>query len=517
VEGIFHTFTPFSSLPADQRNKYVLKEILIQQQPSTETAIKDGITLIIPASKVVLLHAVGIAAGLRDSNKINGSSNAGEAATSKGTFATDTQISGSGTGGKTNDLVAAGNAWTAAGNSNGNGNYRNQALGAGGLQPTNSRATALAGNSKGDSATNNQQGVGGSATAPVATGGKISGSIGQWDQFKANKELFNVNASFDENLYTTQLDTSQIDKKKIKEAERIAKEIENTMTKNIHMAEERGFKVETDFDEEDLYSGVLTKDGKQRHEKVTISKKSVKEKDTKNVGNSSKSNSSSSTSPAPRKIMNYAAAAAKADASKNKSAPPGFSSNGTPAPASTTKDSNDKEKKTAGSSTAVVTPEKNAKEDVKVTQKSVSSKESKSASKHVEEKTETIKQSEKDETSAAKDNEVSKDSSSTTPKPSGNESDKKVEAKDEATDQKAEKKDSKKLIKLNANAKSFTFNPSAKTFTPTFGSGASNNPPPQPPQQAATADPNMQMYGGGHPMQHSHYLQTGPMGQPGVY
>ena len=87
------------------------------------------------------------------------------------------------------------------------------------------------------------------------------------------------------------------------------KEIQNTTTDNIHMAEERGFKVETDFDEEDLYSGVLTKDGKQRHEKVTIAKKPSKD----------------GKSTAPKKTMNYAAAAAKADTTKTKSAPPGFS------------------------------------------------------------------------------------------------------------------------------------------------------------------------------------------------
>merc|ERR1719343_1161916 len=111
-----------------------------------------------------------------------------------------------------------------------------------------------------------------------------------------------------------------MDAKKMAEAERIANEIENTTTRNIHMAEERGFKVETDFDEEDLYSGVLTEDGKQRHDKVTITKTTSNEKETKNTLNSSKS-SSSSTTVAPRKIMNYAAAAAKADANKNKNAP----------------------------------------------------------------------------------------------------------------------------------------------------------------------------------------------------
>jgi len=522
VEGIFHTFTPFSSLPVDQRNRYVLKEVRIQQQPSTETAIKDGITLIIPASKVVFLHVVAIASDLRDSNSMNGASigvtNLGESSTSKGAFATDTQISGSCASGKSNDLVAAGNAWTAGGNNNGNSSYRNQALRAGGssmlLQATNSRAAALAGNIKGASAMNNQQGIGSSAAASDVSG-KISGSIGQWDQFKANKELFNVNATFDENLYTTQLDTSQMDAKKMKEAERIANEIENTTTKNIHMAEERGFKVETDFDEEDLYSGVLTRDGKQRHEKVTISKKSGKEKESKSVVNPPKSNSSSA-SVAPRKIMNYAAAAAKGDASKNKNAPPGFSSNSATAATPTTKDNNVKEEKIVASSIAVITPEKDRKGDSMVAQKNLSSKESKSTPKYVEKKTQATKLSGKDEPSA-KDKGTSADKPSTTSEPSGNENDKEVESKSKPLDKKGDNKDSKKSSKLNANAKSFTFNPSAKTYTPTFSTGATNNPPPQqPPQPAATTDPGMQIYGGVHPMQPPHYLQTGPMGQPGM-
>ena len=235
VEGILHTFTPFASIPTDQRNRYVLKEILIQQQPVKDIPLKDGITLVVPASKVVYLHAVDIATSLRDVNNINGASigytNLGDGSGSKATFATDTQISSSTTTNRSNDLVAAGNAWTTAGNNS----RRSQALGAGGsgmLQATNSRAAALAGNSKGGGASNTQQGL-----ASDVTSGKISGSIGQWDQFKANKELFNVNATYDENLYTTQLDTSQMDAKKMAEAERIANEIENTATRNIHLAE----------------------------------------------------------------------------------------------------------------------------------------------------------------------------------------------------------------------------------------------------------------------------------------
>eukprot|EP00531_Pseudo-nitzschia_arenysensis_P006491 CAMPEP_0116124068 /NCGR_PEP_ID=MMETSP0329-20121206/5089_1 /TAXON_ID=697910 /ORGANISM="Pseudo-nitzschia arenysensis, Strain B593" /LENGTH=819 /DNA_ID=CAMNT_0003618035 /DNA_START=211 /DNA_END=2670 /DNA_ORIENTATION=+ len=469
VEGIFHTFTPFENLPADQKNLYVLKEIIIQQQPLSDPALKDGVTLVVPASKVAFVQAAGVASDLKESNNMNGGS-FGEGSASKGAFATDTQIS-SVTSGRTNDLVVAGNAWTSGATTN----YRNQSTEAGraGMRSaTNSRAAALSGNKDQGAAT---------------TADLTSGSIGQWDQFKANKELFNVNATFDESLYTTELDTSKIDSKKLKEAERIAKEIQNTTTDNIHMAEERGFKVETDFDEEDLYSGVLTKDGKQRHEKVTITKPG---KESKNVGKSA----------APKKIMNYAAAAAKADTSKSKTAPPGFSNNGTPAAA--TKEGVEKETKSSESSSAVVTPEKSDKEGAKVAEKSEPSKVD---AKSDEEKAEKPKPESKE--TAAKEKEAPKEKDA-----ADSSGDKKSETKDKETEKKAEKKEVKKTSKLNANAKSFTFNPSAKSFTPSFGAGASSTPAPQQPP----ADPNMQMYGGVHPMQPPHYMQAGPMGQPGM-
>lgn len=87
----------------------------------------------------------------------------------------------------------------------------------------------------------------------------LSGDIGKWDQFKANKELFNVNASFDENIYTTSLDKSKISKDQLQHAEKIAKEIESTTTRNMHLAEERNQAIQHDYDEEDKYSGVLHK------------------------------------------------------------------------------------------------------------------------------------------------------------------------------------------------------------------------------------------------------------------
>jgi hypothetical protein len=527
IEGIFHTFTPFSSLPTDQRNKYVLKEILIRKQSTngTDDILKDGVTLIVPTSKVVCVHAKNVSTDLTNddnNNSSNSSMNGGTMLTSLGAaqgtgsdgddaFATDTQISNSNDV-RNQDLVAAGNAWTTGGNSSnsnsiGNSSYRNQALGASGggggggpPLPTNSRAAALAGNSKSNSGTNNQQG--GAAT----TSSNMSGSIGQWDQFKANKELFNVDATFDENLYTTELDTSNMDAKKVAEAKRIAREIESTTTTNIHLAEERGFKVETDFDEEDLYSGVLTKDGKQRHE-VKISKKTTNNEDGPNT-----------STAAPRKTMNYAAAAAKADTSKT--APPGFLASAPTTTTTTTNDNIDKEENKAESPTVVVTPEKKkTKEDTKSTQNKPTKKEEeeKNPSKDDSNKKQDVKEktagtSKKDANVPSTPNDKKDVSKDETSKPTEDKN-----SGESEEDKRKEKEEAKKPTKLNANAKSFSFNPTAKTFTPSFG-GANNNPAPQQhPQHAATTDPNMQMYGGGHPMQPPHYMQAGPMGQPGTY
>ena len=64
-------------------------------------------------------------------------------------------------------------------------------------------------------------------------GGELTGGVGKWDQFAANKYLFGVKATFDETLYTTSLDESVIDVRKSLEAERIAREIESTATSNF--------------------------------------------------------------------------------------------------------------------------------------------------------------------------------------------------------------------------------------------------------------------------------------------
>eukprot|EP01117_Protostelium_nocturnum_P007993 TRINITY_DN2848_c0_g1_i3.p1 TRINITY_DN2848_c0_g1~~TRINITY_DN2848_c0_g1_i3.p1 ORF type:complete len:786 (-),score=346.74 TRINITY_DN2848_c0_g1_i3:166-2523(-) len=80
-----------------------------------------------------------------------------------------------------------------------------------------------------------------------------------WDQFEANRNLFGVETSWDENHYTIPLDRkSAAYKSKAGEAARIADEIERGITSNPHLAEERGQQGNNEeIDEEDRYSSVL--------------------------------------------------------------------------------------------------------------------------------------------------------------------------------------------------------------------------------------------------------------------
>ncbi|KAK9313492.1 hypothetical protein V1524DRAFT_196079 [Lipomyces starkeyi] len=87
-----------------------------------------------------------------------------------------------------------------------------------------------------------------------------SAGAGTWDQFAVNEQLFGLQSTFDENLYTTRLDKSHPQyKERAAAAERIAREIENSnYGGNLHMAEERGLVVDdSGVDEEDRYSGVI--------------------------------------------------------------------------------------------------------------------------------------------------------------------------------------------------------------------------------------------------------------------
>jgi PAB1-binding protein PBP1 len=379
LEGVFHTFTPFDGVEADMKNKYVLTAVKVTKAEKG-TKIENGSTAILAVEKVCSLYGKNINLDRPNQN--------GAKTAKGGEFVTDTQISAAKTvGGK--DLVAAGSVWTTGGKQ--------------------TRADALAGALGGPSAKD--------------TSG-LKGSIGKWDQFKANEELFNVNASFDENLYTTELDKTQIDARKIAEAERIAREIETTTSTNIHIAEERGHSVETDYDEEDRYSGVLTKDGKQRHEVVE--------------------------KPVPAPKMNYAAAAAKADTAKK-----------------------------AASAATDAKPAQAAKEEAEKPEKARVEAEVKKEEKPAETPKEAVPAPDVKPEEEVKEDEDSK--------------------------QEERKEEVKKTSKLNANAKEFTFNPSAKSFTPSFATGQPQLPP---------MDPNFHMHGG-HPMQPPHYMPA-QMGQPGT-
>ena len=395
LEGVLHTFTPFTGLSAEQSNKYVLKATKVVKSGSNTPSFEAGATVVLSASQVLSMKSRSVNLTRQSSNVSTGSGAVG-----KGVM-TDTEIS-KGRAAGNRELVSAGSAWTSGGK--------------------NSRAEALAG---------------GLDDKKKAAAGQLGGSIGQWDQFKANQELFNVNATYDENLYTTELDKSQIDKKKIAEAERLAREIEGTTSSNLHIAEERGHVVETDYDEEDRYSGVLTKDGKNRHE-VDGPKPTAAVQPPK---------------------MNFAAAAAKAVPAK-KASPPGLVGKAAEAE---TKDNNTA---AAPDSKAEDTKEKPKESDADASKPDESAK-SDEANEKKEEKVET--DTKKEETSDA-------------PK-------------------------EKPKSKLNANAKSFTFNPSAKSFTPSFSA-----PPAQPdPSQQQQMDPNAHMMHG-HPMQAPPYM---PNGQPG--
>ncbi|KIX95372.1 uncharacterized protein Z520_08889 [Fonsecaea multimorphosa CBS 102226] len=85
-----------------------------------------------------------------------------------------------------------------------------------------------------------------------------SGNTAAWDQFATNSQLFGAKSTYDENLYTTTIDRNAPSyKRREAEAERIAREIEGSMSTNAHVREERGQALENDGeDEEEKYSGV---------------------------------------------------------------------------------------------------------------------------------------------------------------------------------------------------------------------------------------------------------------------
>jgi len=246
IEGILHNFTPYEKLSEDKKNVYVIKacRLVKKGNESGEIDFVDGSTVCIPSVKVSNLHIKSI--------RLDTGGPAAAASGGRDMFATDSQISG-GKGGK-NTLVEAGSAWTSAGD--GTGGALEGGNNAGGFDQGKG-ADAMNWRSNKAPASGNSVHMG-----SLESGGKKG--IGSWDQFAANKEKFNVSAAYDENLYTTKLDVDNVDSAKLREAERLAREIEGTKSSNFHVAEERNQQIQTDYDEEDLYSGVLTKDMKAR-------------------------------------------------------------------------------------------------------------------------------------------------------------------------------------------------------------------------------------------------------------
>ncbi|AMD22804.1 HHR035Cp [Eremothecium sinecaudum] len=93
---------------------------------------------------------------------------------------------------------------------------------------------------------------------PFELGESLEDAAETWDQFAVNEEKFGIKSTFDEHLYTTKINKDAPNyETRLKEAERIAKEIESQGTSgNIHLAEDRGIIMEGEMDEEDKYSGV---------------------------------------------------------------------------------------------------------------------------------------------------------------------------------------------------------------------------------------------------------------------
>ncbi|KAK5171388.1 poly(A)-binding protein binding protein [Saxophila tyrrhenica] len=87
---------------------------------------------------------------------------------------------------------------------------------------------------------------------------EASGETG-WDQFAANERMYGVSSTYDENIYTTQINRDDPRyRQREAEAARIAREIEGSAPSNAHVAEERRRDAERGegLDEEEKYSGV---------------------------------------------------------------------------------------------------------------------------------------------------------------------------------------------------------------------------------------------------------------------
>jgi len=82
--------------------------------------------------------------------------------------------------------------------------------------------------------------------------GSGSGAGETWDQFKANERLFGLKTDYSEDYYTTTINRSNPAYREIEaKAQRVAREIEGSASKDAHVREERGMVDENgEIDEE---------------------------------------------------------------------------------------------------------------------------------------------------------------------------------------------------------------------------------------------------------------------------
>ena len=192
VQGVLHTFTPFDhpSLPLEHRNRYVIKAARVSKGKGDEEKEIDtdgsnsgsGKTIIVEAEKVsqLIVKSIRLEQNSNPQAQPNGSGTTNGHANAGDPFRTDTDIS-SGVSNQNDDLVEAGNAWTAV-----EGPGAGASGGGGGLEQSS------------------RGGMFGSKKQPQQPAAEaLNGRIGEWDQFQANEQQFGVKASFDENLYTT--------------------------------------------------------------------------------------------------------------------------------------------------------------------------------------------------------------------------------------------------------------------------------------------------------------------------
>ncbi|KAL7574635.1 hypothetical protein ACA910_002985 [Epithemia clementina (nom. ined.)] len=450
LEGILRTATPFA---AEQHSfVYLLKRTRVVA--GEHSNIKPGTTVTIPMDQVVQLHVPQVKVSTLMQSKHGGVSGGTSSSNSSSVNGfTDAEISAARGTNHSNDrsLQAAGSAWTSA--------VSGPAASSGGLAGRfNRRAEAL-------------QGVSNSGSSAA---GPLQGSIGAWDQFQANEKLFNVHASYDETVYTTPLDKSQLDASKIKRAEQLAKEIEASPSGNVHMQQERNQKLQGDFDEEDLHSGVARDIVPMKNSDSKNSGKAADKKEIVNKHAETKKDQST-TGGGSEVPMNYAKAVQKKQDEVDKAA----------------KHGDTKEAKVPKVNLETLISEESKEEELTMT-----------AEPAVAEKTavepppkEEEKEADQSTTAPLADENLSSENKSTQDEVSVDDT---AAAMESTEDNKSQTSDKPKTrSKLNANAKEFTLNINAKSFTPSYSS-----PPPQEIQQHQHQQHHHHLQ-----QQHQHHLQ----------